>query len=284
MKRFIPVFFFLGFYLTNPATSIAIQQKSIQNPDDKLNRAKELFEQRLDQAKLEEAIKILEEILASSKDYESAVLLSRSYYFLAEFTDEKDAKLEVYNKGLKAGEIALNTIEIYKATMVETKKEEAAIKALNKDNMEAIYWAAANLARWSKFAPFTKKVAAKARVRYLWDKVYEIDPSYFYGGAYRFYGGYYALVPTITGEQDTNKSKEMFEKCLQVAPQYLETKVLYAEAYCTHAAIKDRDLFKKLLNEVIGYDLSASPEILPENTIAKEKAKKLLYEEPLLFE
>jgi hypothetical protein len=57
-----------------------------------------------------------------------------------------------------------------------------------------------------------------------------------------------------------------------------------AEAYCTHQKIKDRELFKKLLNEVIAADLSAHPAIYAENLIAQGKAKKMLEDEKNLFE
>lgn len=251
---------------------------------DPKQKAKELFNQRQEKSKLEESIRLMEEFLSKEKDYELSVLLSRAYYFMAEYAEDNLQRLEIHDKGVKSGEMALNQVEAYTQALKNSGKEEDAIKAISKENIDALYWTAANLARWAKFAPFTKKIAAKPRVRYLWDRVSEIDANYFYGGVYRFFGGYYALVPTITGEQDPVKSKEMFEKALIAAPQYLETKILYAEAYCTHAKIKDRELFKKLLNEVIKADLSANPEIFAENSIAKAKAEKLLKEEQELFE
>jgi len=247
-------------------------------------KAKELFAQRDKKEKLEEGIKIMEEILAKESDYETMVLLSHSYYFFAEFHDDKIRKLELHEKGLNAGEMALGKIEKFAQAMKGGAKEEDAVKILTKENIEALYWTAANLARWAKYSSFSKRVAAKSRIRYLWDKIHEIDATYFYGGAYRFFGGYYSLVPTITGDNDPVKSKEMFDKCVEVAPQYLETKVLYAEAYCTHGKVKNKELFKKLIDEVINADLQKYPEIMPENKIAQEKAKKLLLQETELFE
>lgn len=256
------------------------------NPLMESNKEKaiELFNQRQDKSKLEESIHLMEDILSKEKEYELTVLLSRAYYFLAEFAVDNSQKLENYDKGVKAGENALKQIDSYNETLKNDKKEEEATKTITTKNIDALYWTAANLARWAKFASFTKKIASKARVRYLWDKTTELDPAYFYGGAYRFYGGYYALVPTITGEQDPVKSKEMFEKAVALAPEYLETKILYAEAYCTHAKIKDRELFKKLLNDVLTANISAHPEIYAENLIAQGKAAKLISEEKNLFE
>ena len=248
------------------------------------DKAKELFNQRQDKAKLQESITLMEALLAKEKDYELAVLLSRAYYFMAEYAVDNTQRLESYDKGVKAGEVAMNLVEEYSASFKTSQKEEEAIKAITIKNIDALYWTAGNLARWAKFTSFTKKVASKARVRYLWDRVSALDSNYFYGGSYRFFGGYFALVPTITGEQDPVKAKAMFEKAIAIAPEYLETKVLFAEAYCTHAKIKDIPLFKKLLNDVISADLSAHPAIYAENLIAKGKAEKMLKEEKSLFE
>jgi hypothetical protein len=247
-------------------------------------RAKELFNQRHDKEKLTQAINLLEAELSKEKDFESAILLSRSYYFLAEFAENNNDRLDAYDKGVKAGEVALQLVPEYSAAFTKIKKEEEAIKPITIQHIDAVYWTAANLARWAKFTSFSKKLSSKARVRYLWDKVAELDGNYFYGGAYRFFGGYFALVPSITGEQDPFKSKENFDKALIAGPEYLETKVLMAEAYCTHQKIKDRELFRKLLSDVINADLNAHPAIYAENLMAQAKAKKLLEDEKSLFE
>lgn len=248
------------------------------------NRAKELFSQRDNKEKLNECIKLLEEITSANKDYESFVLLSRSYYLLGEYTDNADEKLPIHEKGIKAGENALNTVEKFAKAQKKKKAEAEAVKTITKENMDALYWLAANQARWAKFASFTKKLSVKARIRYLWDKVHELDQNYFYGGSNRFFGGYFALVPTITGENDPVKAKEHFDKAIAAAPEYIETKVLFAEAYCAHGKVKDRELFKKTLNEVLAFDISKHPELLAENKLAQEKAKKLLAQEAELFE
>jgi len=251
---------------------------------DELTRMAELFKERLNPQKLDECIQIGEALLSREPHRQAAVLLARAYYFKGEGTTDKDKRLEYFDKGVKAGEVALSTIPAYKEAIAAREKEENVVKKLGKEDMDALYWTAANLARYAKFAPFSKKLAVKSRVRYLWDRVMEVDPDYNYGGVYRFFGGYYALVPSITGEQDPAKSREMFEKGIQSAPQYLETKVLYAEAYCTHGKVKDRELFRKLLNDVLTADVSAYPEIAPENEIAKAKAKDLLAREAELFD
>lgn len=250
----------------------------------RLDEIKSLFAQRSQADKLNECIRIGEEELNKEVSREVAVYLARAYYFKGESEADKNVKLDIYLKGVAAGEKALSTVNSYNEAFAKTKKEEEAIKSLAKEDIEAMYWIAANLARYAKFAPFGKKLAVKGRVRYLWDYVLAIYPDFNYGGVYRFFGGYFALVPSITGEQDPVKSKEMFDKGVASAPYYLETKVLYAEAYCTHAKIKDQQLFTKLLEEVLAEDISKYPDILPENESAQKKAKDLLAQTQELFE
>lgn len=249
-----------------------------------IEKIAELYKQRANKEKLDECIALCEKILSKGANREVAVYLAKSYYFKAEGIADNNIRVDLFDKGVKAGEVALNTIERYTKPISEKQKEEEVLKNLTKEDMDALYWTAANLARYGKYASFTKKLAVKSRVRYFWDRIMEIDPDYNYGGVYRFFGGYYALVPSITGEQDPVKSKEMFDKGVASAPYYLETKVLYAETYCTHAKVKNIELFRQLLNEVLAADVSAYEDIQPENDNAKAKAKDLLSREKELFE
>lgn len=252
--------------------------------NSEIDQIKAFFAERQNKEKLEECIKLCESSLAKEVNYDVAVYLSRSYYFKGEAEQDKNAKLDIYLKGVDAGEKALSKVKAYTDAMAVNKKEENAIKSITKADIEALYWVAANLARYAKFAPFGKKLAVKGRVRYLWDHVLETAPEFNYGGVYRFFGGYYALVPSITGEQDPVKSKEMFDKGVAVAPHYLETKVLYAEAYCTHAKVKNKELFNQLLDEVLAADISQWPDIYPENLNAQNKAKELKANQAELFD
>lgn len=249
-----------------------------------IEQIKALFNERHNKDKLEECIKSCEEIMAKEVNYEVAIYLARCYYFKGEAEKDKNTKLEIYLKGVDAGEKALSKVKAYTDAMATNKKEEDAIKNITKEDIEGLYWVAANLARYAKFAPFGKKLAVKGRVRYLWNHVLATAPEFNYGGVYRFFGGYYALVPSITGEQDPDKSKEMFDKGVAVAPNYLETKVLYAEAYCTHAKIKNKELFNQLLDEVLATDINQWPEIYPENLIAQQKARELKEKQAELFD
>ncbi len=245
-----------------------------------------LWEERDNPEKAKIAIEILEKDLAQNPHQpDKVVRLSRLYYLVGESLPAKgpgsDQKLAYYDK---AFQICRSELAHQLNLSGKEADDEAIVKAATKEQIALLYWAAAGLARWGKHAPFAKKVAARSKIRLYWDRVMQLDPTYFHGGAYRFFGGYYALVPPITGEQDVNKSREMFEKAVAAAPYYLETKVLYAEAYAAHPKVRDRALFRKLLQEVVSADPAPNPDCIAENRLAQKKAKDLLAQENEIFE
>ena len=103
----------------------------------------------------------------------------------------------------------------------------------------------------------------------------ELDPTYFHGGYHRYMGAFETKTAGLAGGS-LEKAKEHFEKSIEVAPGYLGTKVLYADYYATKT--NDKELFVRLLNEVVSADPSAVPELLPENISEQAKAKALLAE------
>ncbi len=237
--------------------------------------------ERDDPEKARQAAALLEKALAENPhDVDKVVRLARVYYLLGEQAADKKERLELYDKAFQLCRKEL----IHRLGLPEGAKEEEIVGKADKAQLPLLYWGAAALARWGKHAPFREKVAARSRIRLYWDRVYALEPTYFHGGAYRFFGGYYALVPAITGEQDVNKSRENFEKAVQAAPYYLETKVLYAEAYAAHPKVSDRKLFRQLLEEVKAAPVGEDPDYAAENRLAKKKAEALLAREAELFE
>ncbi|MCX8112623.1 MAG: TRAP transporter TatT component family protein [Bacteroidia bacterium] len=240
-----------------------------------------LWAERDNPEKAQAAIRLLESSLAQNPHQpQQVVQLARLYYLLGEQTNEKPLRLELYDKAYK---LCRNELA-HQLGLSPSVKDEELVKKAQKDHMPLLYWGAASIARWGKHAPFRQKVQARSTIRLYWDRIMELDPTYFHGGGYRFFGGYYALVPAITGDQDVNKSREMFEKCLATAPYYLETKVLYAEAYAAHPKVRNKELFRKLLQEVIQAQPGDDPDYAPENRLAQRKARTLLGEEAELFE
>ncbi len=72
---------------------------------------------------------------------------------------------------------------------------------------------------------------------------------------------------------------------MAAAPNYLATRVLYAELNVLKMKDKKaaKALFSTLLKEVLAFDLSKEPALIPENTIEQKKAKRLLDEIDVYF-
>jgi len=114
------------------------------------------------------------------------------------------------------------------------------------------------------------------KVEVLMDRVLQLDPGYYYGGPHLFKGILLSARPVQYGG-DLKKAETHFQQALNYSQgKFLMTYIFYAQYYAKQRL--DRDLFVKTLNQV----LSTPPEIEPEltliNTLAHEKAKKLLSE------
>jgi hypothetical protein len=70
-------------------------------------------------------------------------------------------------------------------------------------------------------------------------------------------------------------AKQNFEKCISINKgKFLLANVYYAKTYAVQ--VQDRELFEKLLNEVMVFNLDEAPKIRLPNAVAKKKAKGLL--------
>jgi hypothetical protein len=116
-------------------------------------------------------------------------------------------------------------------------------------------------------------VAAMERARAL-------DPDYYHGGIYAFFGAYYASTPASLGGRPDAARRE-FESALRVSGgRYLLFQVLYARNYAVQQ--QDRALFRRLLEQVV-----RAGDVLPEerlsNQVAKRRARRYLAQIDELF-
>ena len=213
---------------------------------------------------------------ADPKNVELLVKLTRGNYFLADgFLRANDKEyLKYMDIGVKWGEKAMQAAspEFDKKMQGGAKLPEAVV-VIPKEGVPAMYWYASSLGKWAKRKSFAVLLGQKDNVRAIMTRVLELEPNYYHGGPYRYFGVFYAVAPAFAGG-DLKKSKESFEKSLQLAPTYVGTKVLWAE----ELAVKEQDeeTFDKLLNEVLAAPDDVIPELKPEIMVEKQKAKELL--------
>lgn len=260
--------------------------------DDKISLSKDQLQKlkssalvhwskRHEKEELEKALVDFEQLSkATSDNYEYLVYLTRGYYFLADaHLTDMDMKKKFWEIGTSYGEKAMATNPAFASAMKKDEKVEDHLDKLGKNEVAAMYWTAANLGKWAKNSGIATTLKYKNRIRTLIGTVEKLDPKYFHAAVFRYWGGYYAVAPGFAGGS-MPKSKESFEKAIKMAPEYLGTKVLYAEYYMIKK--EDKANFKKLLNEVINSTVK-NQELFSENMIEKMKAKKLLADMDKLF-
>ncbi len=242
-----------------------------------------LWAERGDKEKLKQALAKYEQAAAAApQDREIAGRLLRGWYFLGDGHEtEKAAKLPHWEVALKWGEtcLALNT-QYAELLGKGDESPETASRAFTKDDVPCIYWYASALGKWAKASGLTITLKHLPTVKAFMTKLGELDPAFYYNGHDRYWGAYYAAIPSFAG-QDLNKSKEYFLKAMAAQPNFLGTHVLYAENWAVKTQNKAE--FEKELNWVLAQDPNGIPEVRPEAEAEQRKAKALLADINNLF-
>jgi len=213
------------------------------------------------------------------------VKLSRMHYILADghlrFDDEKSETMaDHFEKGAMHAELALGQkYPEYRSKYCARRPTKVVLQTLDKGAVPAMYWFATNLGKYGLEKSLVVVLNEKDRIKAMMDLIEKLQADYNYGAVYRYLGSYYTKIPFPNG--DLPKSRTMFEKSLAAAPNYVGTKVLFADLYGIKA--KDKALFKKLLDEVLAADPNVIPDVAPEAKIEQRKAKELLEEIDVYF-
>jgi tetratricopeptide (TPR) repeat protein len=256
-------------------------KKDLTNPESTLMKteALRLWQKRDDQQSLEESLSKFELALnANPQDLEILTYLARGYFTLGELhISNEDLKMRTFEKARKFGETAMNANPEYKK--LADDDIEKAIDKLTEKEVGVLFWTAASLGKWAKLNGVMSSLKFKGQILSMIRRVEKLKPDFYHGAVPRYWGGFYAVAPSIAGG-DMGKSKENFKKAMEVAPEYLGTKTLYAELYLVKK--DDKKEFKKILAEVIAAP-NGPAEITPENILEKRKAERLLEKMDDLF-
>lgn len=253
----------------------------VETAGQRVAEGDELWNGRSKRESLEGALKKWEEAVEiNPDDYETLTKLSRGYYFLADahvrFDGTEKEMMETYHTGLEWAERALVVLSPEFKEKVKTGTDvDKAVGVIGEEGVPGMYWFSVNLGKWAVLKGFSTILFWKDTAKAVMERVLEIDETFYYAAPHRYFGTFYSKAPSIAGG-DVEKSKVHFDKAMEMAPEYLATKVLYAEYYATKT--QDRDLYEKSLQEVIDADISGHDDILPENESEKRKAEKLLAE------
>ena len=246
----------------------------------------EAWENRADLKQLSTALSLWEEAREHTPS-DPALLskLTRGYFFLGEqllATERPAEAATALEKAVEAGEHGLMGSSSTFADAVQGGGKVAdLLHHIPVTSQGILYWYGVSLGRFASLKGFRTLLFYRDRLFAVMTRVLEIDETYFHGAPHRYFGAYYAQAPAFVGG-DLAKAKHHFERALKIAPDFLGTKVAYAEYYATKA--NNPGLFKQLLSDVLSSDPGALPKAEPEQILARQRARTLLGLEKALFQ
>jgi tetratricopeptide (TPR) repeat protein len=241
---------------------------------------------RADPVQTKLAIEKWEQALAASpKDMALLTMLAQAYRFYGDLhqrlAGDKDGMLASLEKGVTLGERAMVASSAeFEGRVKAGEKPENAVSSISIEGQPAMYWYSVCLGKWANEQGIAALLKYKERIFKIMERVLALDPTYYYGAPHRYFGVYFAKAPGFAGG-DMGKAKEHFLKSIELAPDYLATKVLYAEFWATKE--DEEELFYELLDQVIAGDATKIPEVAPEQVFEIEKAKRLKAEGEDIF-
>ncbi|WP_208597706.1 TRAP transporter TatT component family protein [Desulfogranum mediterraneum] len=159
---------------------------------------------------------------------------------------------------------------------------EQTLAELDRSRVDHLFWAGNGWSTWIRHQQGSPaSLAQLVRVEQIMLRVLELDESYYHGGAHLFLGSYYGSKPKLLGGKPMT-SRAHFERALALGKrQFLPALVLYARSYARMAF--DRELFVKLLEEVLDFPLESRPDLGLANQLARRQAARLLEQTDQFF-
>lgn len=158
----------------------------------------------------------------------------------------------------------------------------AALGDMDRGDLEALFWASFSWNAWINLnLDIPEAVSQFGISQACMERVLAIDSSYFFGLPAILQGATLSARPQLLGG-DREKARSFFQKGLeQSGGRFFPAGYYYAKYYAV--AAQDRDLFRRLLGEVVSGKARELKEMCLVNTVFKERAAKLLAKEEELF-
>jgi len=195
-----------------------------------------------------------------------------------ELVDRQRAEA-LYQRGFEFGRRGLKhlgvTIDFDSAVPADLDR---AVAGLDKQAVPLLFWTASC---WAKQIDLNRddpaRLAEVNSTERLMHRVLELQPDYYYGGVYLYYGVYYgSRAPMLGG--DLARSEQSFASARAVTQgKLLIVDVLQGE-YLERQRL-DRQRFRQLLTGVLKTPVGSFPEMALANQIARARAEYLLASE-----
>ncbi len=154
---------------------------------------------------------------------------------------------------------------------------EASLNGLGKKDVPYMFWAAMCWGNWIRLNMGSMEALAELpRVELLMKRVLELDEKFYYGGPHLFMGVWYASRPKMAGG-DLNAAQAHFLKAIELGHgKFLMANIYYADQYAKKTF--NKQLYISILEKVLQTPPDSVPELTLLNTVAHNKAKKMIAE------
>jgi len=269
-----------------------VAPKNAAAHDDFVGKGDAAWKLRADPTQLDRAIAHWKHALTvRDDDWQTYEKLSHAYLFraVAHLAHDASAQIEATKIGFEYARRGMAAYSPKFERLIQRGSSlENAIDVVDRQGIGLVYWYATNLGLYAKLRGNAAGLKYKGRLVTLIGHVQQSSPDFFYWGADRFFGAYYAALPSFMGG-DLTKSREAFTRAIAGAPNYLANYVLMAEYYAVKA--DDRAMFDELLALVINVQACDASEkapcieseLLPELEIARDYARRLIEQRDDLF-
>jgi len=248
--RFLAIFLAVSFALTIFFAGPADSQGNKAEADRLYQEARGVLKEKLDTESITRAIGLLEKAAElDPRNEEIWIEIAWRYWMLGdelpkESGDEKAKRMELFNKGLAAGEKALE---------------------INPKSIGGLYWYTVNLASQGEMKGILSSLSLAGTLFGNMSRVDRRDPYYLYGATRRFGSEIFVRIPTWLTERFGFKPEYIEEDLLlniEKWPNYFDNYTYLARVYLW---MGDKDKAVKMLEFVLSNDPSIMPEERAEN-------------------
>ncbi len=199
---------------------------------------------------------------------------SYSFSFIEDSNPERASAL--YQRGRGYAVRSLAESSGVKDLLTLTGEEfQFVLKGMNANDLPALFWLGQCWSGWLMLNLGSPETFADiSRVEWLMKRTADLDEDYHYAGPHLALGGFYGSRTKMLGG-DPEKARYHFERNLELNQRkFLLTQLIYARTYAVQS--QDKELFGRLLKEILDSSSNALPEQRLANEVAKQKARKLL--------
>lgn len=249
-----------------------------------LNRENDLI---LAEAAMPPNIELMEGMIINAPDnkslrnYAAQAYYGYSYGFVEDQNTQRASLF--YQRGLKHALYNLNRDGLNSELLSgDLQALQSKLNSLDEDNIDALFWAASNWAKWINHnRDKTQAIADLPRAVMLMQRVLELDETFFMAGPHLFFAVYYGSRSPMLGG-NFKQSEKHFNRAREINNHQLLLVDLLQAEFLDRQQFKQKE-FHQRLNKILQHKTNTNIDINLINKISKRKAKHLLTKESQWF-